>query len=160
MPPSYDAGGSRSSLYYARLSRRPWAAAERAEDRAGDAVPGRRFPGVPAGRPEGASQRVHHSEGAGAFSGGGTAAHPPDGGQESPGGGVPTGPISARLGRVLQASRGGGAVRPVRSLDHAAAASLHGEAVAQRALATVSRPVVLVSPRTDPAVSPSSELHP
>src|SRR5437899_4879026 len=87
-------------------------------------------PGLPAGHAEGASQRVHHSEGAGALSGGGTAAHPPDGGPESPGGGVPTEPLCARLGRILQASRGGGAVRPVRSLDHAAAASLRGEAVA------------------------------
>jgi group II intron reverse transcriptase/maturase len=41
---------------------------------------------------------VHHSEGAGALSGGSTAAHPPDGGQESPGGGVPTEPLCARLG--------------------------------------------------------------
>jgi RNA-directed DNA polymerase len=34
-------------------------------------------------------------------------AHPPDGGEESPGGGVSTGPLSARLGGVLQARTGG-----------------------------------------------------
>jgi hypothetical protein len=49
------------------------------------------------------------------------------GGHESPGGGVPTEPLCARLGIVLQASRGGGAVRPVRSLDPAAAASLRAK---------------------------------
>ncbi len=37
-----------------------------------------------------------------------------------------------------------GVFGPVRSLDHAAAASLFGEAVAQRALAQGPRPVVLV----------------
>jgi len=38
--------------------------------------------------------------------------------------------------------------------------AFRGEAVPQRALAAVRRPVVLVSPRIDPALSPASELYP
>ena len=81
-------------------------------------------------------------------------------GQESPGGGVPTGSLSARLGGVLQARTGGRGVRPVRSLDSAATPRVCGEAVAQRTLATLPRPLFLGSSELDSPVPAAARLSP
>src|SRR5437870_8320430 len=70
---SHRSGGAAGAEADRRGSAGTRAAVEHAEDQAGEAVPGRRFLGIPADSSEGASERVHHAEGAGALSAGSTA---------------------------------------------------------------------------------------